>query len=394
MRGKAAQFVCSAVAVLIVTATPSAALAGSGRACPVLHWGTFTEARGIQATMLSPTAVSIRSSSPVIQVGSSNSTEYALLANGTLWAWGLGKYGQLGNGATENSLSTAVRVRFPAGISIAAIPVNSMPFDTALAVDTHGHVWGWGRNDGGPLCLGNMRSHDRPVELPFTDVTELAGAAEHAFYDAGGVLYSCGLDSSGVLGAGPHAPRDALTPVRVKNLNGNKVTALVSSWQNGGALLGSGQYYDWGYNEQGQLGDGGTTHSSVPVLVSLPSQSPVVGAAQGGSLANNGQTLVRLADGAVYGWGDNSYRQLDASGPAIQLTPQHIHPPAGVSYRTMASGGGTTYAITTPGDVYARGWNRYGQIGDGTTTDAPKPVLVASGVSLISSTAKNVVVGC
>jgi alpha-tubulin suppressor-like RCC1 family protein len=49
----------------------------------------------------------------VAEVGTSNSTEYALLTNGSLYAWGLGTQGQLGDGRSANSFTRPVRVRFP-----------------------------------------------------------------------------------------------------------------------------------------------------------------------------------------------------------------------------------------------------------------------------------------
>ena len=82
----------------------------------------------------------------VAEVATSNSTEYALLTNGTVYAWGQGDHGELGDGATTNSFTTAVQVEFPAGVTIASLPTDAMPYDTALAVDTNGNVWGWGRN--------------------------------------------------------------------------------------------------------------------------------------------------------------------------------------------------------------------------------------------------------
>jgi alpha-tubulin suppressor-like RCC1 family protein len=78
----------------------------------------------------------------------------------------------------------------------------------------------------------------------------------------------------------------------------------------------------------------------------------------------------------------------------MQPTPLPLLVPRGVTYAALASGGGTSYAITTSGDVYAWGENDHGQVGDGTTQTAFVPVLVASGASLISSTARDVVVGC
>jgi alpha-tubulin suppressor-like RCC1 family protein len=394
MRGRTRLLVCSAVVALALAAP--AAQASAFQACTVQHWGSFSGGNASdQDITLSPAGVTIPDASLVVQVGSSNSTQYALLANGTLWAWGQGLRGQLGNGSHASLLNTPVRVKFPAGVSIAYIAVNSMPFDTAFAVDTRGRAWGWGLNADGELCLGNTRAYDLPVKLPLTDVTALAGAAGHAVYDSRGVVYSCGANGSGVLGAGPLQRGSALTPVRVRNLDGRQVITLVSSYQNAGALLSTGQYYDWGLNAEGQLGDGTTTRSSVPGRVRLPDPSPVSDVAEGGSQPYNGQTLVMLADGSLYAWGDNSYDQIDNTGPAVQVTPLRFSAPSGATYASLASSGGTSYAITTSREVYAWGEGDHGQIGNGIPWTAATPSLVAFGASVISATARNVVVsGC
>jgi alpha-tubulin suppressor-like RCC1 family protein len=395
MPGRTRRLACCTVICVAVMAAAPAANADLTPGCAVRHWGSFSGgSTSAQDILLSPAEMAFHTRSPVVQVGSSNSTQYALLANGTLWAWGQGENGQLGNGSRRNSLSTPVHVRFPPGVSIAYIPVNSMPFNTALAVDTQGNAWGWGLNGNGELCLGNTMAHELPVRLPLTDVTALAGASGHAVYDSGAVVYSCGANRQGVLGAGPQYRTTALRPVRVSSLDGSQVTTLVSSFENAGALLSDGQYYDWGLNSAGQLGDGTTTSSSVPVPASLPDHAGVIQVAEGGSEPYNGQTLVRLADGSLYAWGDNSYDQIDPVGPAAQLAPVQFRAPAGTTYALLASGGGTSYAITTSGDVYAWGESDYGQAGDGSTGTAFIPALVASGASLISSTARDVVVGC
>lgn len=327
----------------------------------------------------------------VTQIASSNSTEYALLDNGQVWAWGEGYNGELGNGKDVNSFDTAVQVRFPAGVKIAYLPTDAMPYDTALAVDTEGNAWGWGINAGGSLCLGNHQSYNEPVQLPLTDVTALAGAYQHAVYDADGTLYSCGGNGYGVLGDGSSLNSDV--PVRVHGLDGHQVTALVSAWGDAGALLSDGSYYDWGYNAAGQLGDGDEgTSSAVPVAVQLPDASPVAQAAEGGSDAGNGQTIVRLRDGSVFAWGNDDYAQLGNGRTGVELTPIQIEPPDGVSYAELASGGATSYAITTTGKLYAWGFNAQGEVGDGTTQTAIKPVLVDAGGSMISATAGNVAV--
>lgn len=395
MRGRTRRLACCTVLSIAVTAGAPAAQADAAAGCAVQHWGSFTGGPlPARDTLLSPADVTFPGHAPVVQVGSSNSTQYALLGDGTLWAWGEGRDGQLGNGSRRDSVNTPVQVQFPPGVSIAYIAVNSMPFNTAFAVDTRGRAWGWGLNGTGELCLGNTREQDLPVQLPLSDVTALAGASGHAVYDSGGVVYSCGGDNEGVLGAGPDFKGRALTPVQVHGLNGNLVTALVSSYQNAGALLTDGKYYDWGVNANGQLGDGSTVSSSVPVSVSLPDPSGVVQVAQGGSEPYNGQTMVMLADGAVYAWGDNGYDQIDVLSPPTVPTPTSLPVPGGVTYAVLASGGGTSYAITTSGEVYAWGANDHGEVGDGNTRTAFVPARVAFGASVISATARDVVVGC
>jgi alpha-tubulin suppressor-like RCC1 family protein len=335
---------------------------------------------------LAPTALHLPA--PVAEVGSSNSTQYALLTNGTVYAWGGGTDGQLGNGGTANS-TVPVQVTFPFGVKIASIPADVMPYSSAFAVDTEGHVWAWGLNAGGEFCLGNTKEYTTPVELPLTHVTTLAGAFDHATYDADGTVYSCGASAYGALGDGSTQP--STIPVKVIGLAGWLVTSLVASWGDTGAVLADGAYFDWGYDGAGQLGDGIIGISSdAPVQVTLP--GPVTQAAQGGSVDSNGQTLVLLSDGSVYAWGQDAFYQLGDGKTASEDLPEKILPPAGVTYRTLATGGSTSYAISTAGNVYAWGDSASGQVGDRNTKTAKRPVEVFSGATTISSTANNVVV--
>jgi alpha-tubulin suppressor-like RCC1 family protein len=355
----------------------------------VEHWGTFFGARaGVNYdTRTAPTAVTLPG--PVAEIGTSNSTEYALLTNGRLYAWGLGTQGELGDGRTLNSFTRPVLVRFPRGVQIASIPSDVMPFNTALAVDTTGHVWGWGLNGGGELCLGNRKSYLKPVRLPFSNVTTLAGAANHAVYNADGTVYSCGQNLEGALGDGSRS--NSTRPVLVAGLHGAIVTELVASFANSGALLSNGEYLDWGYNANGQLGDGRHGRpSDVPVPVDLP--GPVSQIAQGGSIWGNGQTLVMLSDGELWSWGADTCYQLGNGTRGIEPSPVRFYPPAGVTYQSLATGSATSYAVSTTGHVYAWGVSFAGQVGNGLMATARTPVLVASRATAISATANNVLI--
>jgi alpha-tubulin suppressor-like RCC1 family protein len=355
----------------------------------VERWGSFF-ADGTPNTDTAVRPVKVTLPGTVAQVGSSNSTEYALLTNGRLYAWGLGAQGELGNGAMTNSPNRAVRVVFPAGVKIAYIPTDVMPYDTALAVDTKGQAWGWGDNAFGELCLGDSAIRSTPVVLPFSHVTSLAGAADHDLYDAAGTVYACGQNVEGDLGTGSKA--GTTTPVKVAGLDGSKVVRLVTSFASSGALLSNGQYYDWGYDGQGQLGDGRFGLSSdVPVHVRLP--RAVTQVALGGSVFTNGQTIAMLSDGSLWSWGDNHGYQLGRPATrAPQATPQRFTAPRGVTYRFLATGAATSYAISTAGNVYAWGVSYEGQAGDGNFRIARVPVLIARGATQISATANNAVI--
>ncbi len=366
--------------------TPPASAAGGS--ATTLHWGTvFGTDTGMDDMLTTPMIMTLPGT--VAQVGSSNSTEYALLTDGSLYAWGVGNTGELGDGSTQNSFNTPVLVRFPAGVKIAWIPTDVMPYDTGLAVDTTGHVWGWGENGGGELCLGSTADYATPVRLPFSSVTAVAGASNHATYDSHGTIWACGQNLDGDLGDGSTA--STTTPVRVTGLSSSPVSTLTASFANSGALLANGQYYDWGYNAAGQLGDGKAgPQSDVPVAVSLP--DPVAQVALGGSLWNNGQTLVILSTGALWAWGNNEFCQLGTGQFGVQPVPVHVDPPAGVTYQSLATGSGTAYAISTTGTLYAWGVSHVGQVGNGGTQTVCTPVQIASHVAQISSTADNAVV--
>jgi alpha-tubulin suppressor-like RCC1 family protein len=354
----------------------------------VEHWGSFFGGRhGNFDTLTSPTRLTVPGT--VAEVGTSNSTQYALLTGGRLYAWGLGTDGQLGDGRRANSFTRPVRVQFPRGVQVAWIPTDVMPYDTALAVDTTGHVWGWGLNGGGELCRGGTSTYLRPVRLPLRQVTAVAGASNHAIYDAAGTVYACGQNVAGDLGDG--RTRGTTTPARVAGLPRSPVVKLVAAFANSGALLTDGKYFDWGYNRQGQLGDGRAGRpSDVPVRVHLP--HPVRQVAQGGSLWGNGQTLVLLSNGTLRAWGDDRAYQLGNGRTGKQPSPVRIRPPAGVTYQSLATGSATSYAVTTSGRVYAWGVSHVGQVGNGRTGTARLSVLVAAGATLISATANNVVI--
>jgi alpha-tubulin suppressor-like RCC1 family protein len=325
-------------------------------------------------------------SGKVVQIATSNSDGYALTSNGAVWAWGVGSYGELGDGKTPAYVTTAVQVDFARGIKISSL-ANPMPFDGALAIDTRGDVWGWGLNGDGDLCLSGL-IETRPRQIALTDVTLATGARTHSLFDSSGRVYACGDGEGGVLGDGSTA--SSAKPVAVVGLpTAAHVTALTSSWEGSGALLANGTYYDWGYNAAGQLGNGSRANNDVPVEVNLP--DPVRQVFQGGSGAKNGQTIAILSDGSVWAWGDNRQGQLGNGSRSSSDVPLRVDVPAGVTFTKVNSGGYSCYAIDSSGRLWAWGGNDNGQLGTGSSALVQtKPVDVGVDLKQVSSTASNV----
>jgi alpha-tubulin suppressor-like RCC1 family protein len=399
---KIAATVLGLTAPLVLTAwcSPSA-LAGisspsHSTTATVYRWGVPGSQGAVkQLERTTPTAVA-GIKGRVVQIATSNSDGYALTSNGSVWAWGVDNYGEFGNGTIKPYGVRAVQVRFPKGVKIAALP-NPMPFDGALAIDSRGHAWGWGLDADGDLCLPTVPALNasvelRPKQLPLTDVSLATGARTHSLFYSKGTVYACGSGEDGVLGTGSTASTS--TPVPVDGFPAaTRVTALTSSWEGSGALLANGAYYDWGYNADGQLGNGSTgtgTNSDVPVKVKLPSAVRQV--FQGGSGPTNGQTIAILANGSVWTWGANKSGQLGNGSTASSDVPVSVHMPKGVTFVKVNSGGDTCFGIDRQGRLWAWGDNRQGQLGTGSSAhQETTPVSVGSiRFAEVSSTARNV----
>jgi alpha-tubulin suppressor-like RCC1 family protein len=375
---------CSSSASTAASSTPKAPSATPGTT--VYRWGVpGSQGAVTQLERTTPVAVS-GIKGKVVQIATSNSDGYALTSNGQVYAWGVDNYGELGTGTTEPYSARAVLVGFPAGVKIAALP-NPMPFDGALAIDSRGHAWGWGLDGEGDLCLPGLIEL-RPQQLPLSNVTLATGARLHSLFYSRGTVYACGSGTDGALGDGSTA--NSPKPVPVTGLPaGTRVSALTSSWNGSGALLSDGAYYDWGYNRAGQLGDGGTADSDVPVKVKLAGAVRQV--SQGGSGAGNGQTIAILANGSVWTWGANRTGQLGNGTTASSDVPVPVHVPSGVTFVITDSGGYACYAIDRQGRLWSWGANDYGQLGTGTSAPfQATPVDVGLHLTQVSSTARNV----
>jgi alpha-tubulin suppressor-like RCC1 family protein len=194
----------------------------------------------------------------------------ALKGDGTVWAWGLNNYGQLGLGDTANR-STPVQIT-SLGSNVTALTAG---YEHALALKGDGTVWAWGRNNLWQLGLVDIAYRSSPVQVTNlgSNVAALAAGAGHSLALKGGgtVVWAWGDNSSGQLGLGDDI--FCCTPMQVSAL-GNNVAALAAGGYHTLALKGDGTVWAWGWNAFGQLGLGDTINRFIPVQVPITGQLP------------------------------------------------------------------------------------------------------------------------
>jgi alpha-tubulin suppressor-like RCC1 family protein len=188
------------------------------------------------------------------------------------------------------------------------------------------------------------------------------------------LIRAWGLNEEGELGDG--TTQNTAVPVEVTGLRG--VKAIAGGSNHSLALLTNGTVMAWGVNGFGQLGDGSTNNSDVPVAVSGLREVVAVAAGEDHSLA-------LLKDGTVMAWGRNTWGQLGDGGSAGSDVPVEVSGLAHVA--AISAGGDFSLALLESGAVMAWGENFYGQLGDGSTHNSDVPVAVsgAAGVKRISA---------
>ncbi len=170
----------------------------------------------------------------------------------------------------------------------------------------------------------------------------------------------------------------------VSALYGETAVAIAAGWDHSLALCSDGTVVAWGRNDHGQLGDNTTTNRLVPVPVNTNSGvSALYGKTVVAIAAGWGHSLALCSDGRVVAWGRNDYGQLGDNSTTSRLAPVAVNTNSGSALYgktvvAIAAGGYDGLALCSDGTVAAWGNNQFGSLGDNTTTQRSIPVAVST----------------
>lgn len=297
----------------------------------VVGWGRDTD--GQAARPPSPTReitapVSIELPGKALQVALGESTQYALLDDGSVVAWGTNDEGQLGNGPMGASGELG---RYPKP-SVTPVSVTGLKeiiqvaagSKHGVALRRDGTVWAWGRRDNGEIGDG------APTGL---------------------------------------RPLRAIGPTRVPGVEG--ITQIAVDGSHNLALRSDGRVMSWGSNRNGELGVGTRLTGWTPAEVTGLDRVVAIAAGIGGGGAGSSGAV--RDDGSVWMWGTNTSAQMgNGQGPMSpddpggrNLVPVPVKGVAGA--KRLSIGGGHVAALLEDGTLRSWGHDGWGQIGVGTS---------------------------
>lgn len=334
----------------------------------------------------------------IVRLATGEYATYAVRADGTVWSWGNGGSGRLGNNTTS-SRTRAVQVRSGTGTSDSG-PILFDIVEVAghdqggFALDAGGIVWSWGENERGELASGACCS-DRLFAAPVlraagTNLTAVVGIGANAAdgddgfaVRADGSVWAWGQNGDGQLGQGSNSGPDlcgsnacslyavqvregvALTPI-------SRVVAVDAADDAGYALKADGTAWSWGSGSSGRLGNNGTDARYHAVQVRATAASVDSGTALTGGIAlasaDDGGAVVD-AQGRLLTWGQGSSGELGSASWSSRSHAAPARDTAGVDLvgiRVAGSGGASHGAsvVSGGGAILTTGSNGHYQLGD------------------------------
>jgi alpha-tubulin suppressor-like RCC1 family protein len=258
----------------------------------------------------------------------------AIKTDGSLWMWGSGGNGQLGDN-TSIAKSSPVQT-ISGGTNWKQV---SCGYYFTAAIKTDGTLWTWGNNTNGDLGDGTVIGRSSPVQTICggTNWKQVScGGQNHmAAIKTDGTLWLWGLNTDGRLGDNTVISRSS----PVQTICGGTNWSQVSCGTNySGAIKTDGTLWVWGSNLNGRIGDNTIIDRSSPVQT-------ISGGTNWKQLFCFSQTAAIKTDGTLWVWGNNSTSGrvgdntiIDRSSPVQTIS-------GGTNWKQVSCGSGHTAAI-------------------------------------------------
>jgi alpha-tubulin suppressor-like RCC1 family protein len=305
-------------------------------------------------------------------------------ADKSLWGWGQDEDGSLGIGEDPNAIHpNYVNYRTPQLLN------DSNTWKTVSAgsyhgnaIDTEGKLWGWGWADADYDANGFTTEIYTPTQVGTDANWEIVscGVVNTYLIKDDGTLWVMGRNSSGSSGLGDNPTEDGIVQI-----GKDSDWIHVSSYNYSAiAIKDNGEMYVWGQNNNGNLGFDVSTTQSISTPTQIPGTENInfmhadMGRRHG---------LAADIDGNFYGWGENLSGQL-GNGEINTFEEFQLIETGGITTSYVSAAGRTSGFITTSGSMRMFGSNDTGQLGYGedAATNPNTPIVVNLGEELENAT--------
>jgi alpha-tubulin suppressor-like RCC1 family protein len=242
-------------------------------------------------------------------------------------------------------------------------------YSNMAAIKTDGSLWTCGENYYGEIGDGTTIDKHIPTQVvPGTLWKSVcsSGWSTYAIMLETGTLWAWGFNGNGQLGDGTIINKHIPTQVSAAN-NWQSISAIGFSVL---ALKTDGTLWAWGQNFKGQLGDGTTIDKDTPMQIGTDHNWASV-------CSGDSYSMAIRTDGSLWGWGFNIYGQLGDGTTIDKHVPTQID--SAHNWQYVSAGLNHTVALKTDGTLWVWGQNNYGQLGDGTTIDEDTPIQIGTG---------------
>ena len=308
-----------------------------------------------------------------------NNREYhvcAVTATGDGYCWGTNRYGQLGEGTTND---TAIPIRVGGNLSWESLSAGE---GTTCGITVSHALYCWGRNSDGQLGLGKTdnasHSTPQPVAQDMRAVTVGSNYACAVRRDGAAYCWGNGgddrLGTSAAIGYGANP-----SPLRVES--NTSYVGISAGRTHVCAVTGAGAVECWGDNYYSESGPGDARRTA-------RRPTPVGGGNLTRPEAGRGFHSCALgAQGAAYCWGLNDKGRLGIGEKSPEpcgyegrqgCSSVPVAVDGKIQFKSLSAGLEFTCGISTGGNGYCWGDNQRGQLGTGNRKNYSVPTPVAS----------------